>query len=367
MKKLISVFLAVSMLASLASCTSKEVKNAQSLIDALPDTYTENIEQSFSDAKAAYEILTDEDKAEVDNTKINQLEISKKVYGVQVVIDALPDEYTEGDDKIIEDAKAAYNTLSADEKSMADDTKITALEESKKEFEEREIHKYARIVNVEVEAYASKTTDLKGINACYNQLLRLNDVINSVPEESCKYIDFDRISAKNTELTKAVYRIKSELKEIDETLAEFTDIYTSMNDKISYQQYTWVRTACGNIIKDLNVIGKYTTVDSEIRNEINELKNAASNKDDFAMELAWVGAINDGISYTFTDVTYRYKNLNIDEKKISDTIRNIDLKKPEGGVVAVEPITTDITTTANTSSANTTSVSTVTTVSDNEK
>ncbi len=76
--RIITLALAAALMAaSLTGCgMSEEAKNAQALLDALPDTYSAEIDEQIEAAQAAYDALTDEDKEKVDKSVLETLEQS---------------------------------------------------------------------------------------------------------------------------------------------------------------------------------------------------------------------------------------------------------------------------------------------------
>ena len=69
MKKVISLVLVLVMCLSLTACKSKEAKNVESLIEAIGEV-TLDSETAVISAENAYNALTDEDKAEIENYEI---------------------------------------------------------------------------------------------------------------------------------------------------------------------------------------------------------------------------------------------------------------------------------------------------------
>ncbi len=98
MKKLISIALALTICTLFVSCRSSDIKNAQELINALPDTYTSDAEQAFNDAKAAYDALPEEDKHSIDITKMETLESAKKASDIMEIVKKLPSKLTDFSD-----------------------------------------------------------------------------------------------------------------------------------------------------------------------------------------------------------------------------------------------------------------------------
>ncbi|MBR6107314.1 MAG: hypothetical protein IKQ39_04820 [Oscillospiraceae bacterium] len=56
---------------------SERAKSAQSAIDALPSAYSEDAENAYSNAKLLYDVLTDEEKKDVNKEKLDALEQSR--------------------------------------------------------------------------------------------------------------------------------------------------------------------------------------------------------------------------------------------------------------------------------------------------
>lgn len=69
MKKTIAIILVLVMCVSLCSCKSKDVKNVETLIDAIGEV-TVNSEQAITDAEEAYASLDDDEKADVENYEL---------------------------------------------------------------------------------------------------------------------------------------------------------------------------------------------------------------------------------------------------------------------------------------------------------
>lgn len=81
MKK--SVFLVLAMAACLLTgCGGKQIsekaRSAQSAIDALPASYSEEAEDAYSNARILYNALTDEEKQDVNKEKLDALEKSRE-------------------------------------------------------------------------------------------------------------------------------------------------------------------------------------------------------------------------------------------------------------------------------------------------
>ena len=70
-------FAAALMAASMTGCgLSEEGKHAQSLLNALPETYSAEIDAQLEEARAAYDALPDEEKEKVDKSALDALEQS---------------------------------------------------------------------------------------------------------------------------------------------------------------------------------------------------------------------------------------------------------------------------------------------------
>lgn len=66
MKKVVSLFLCISLIACLAGCTPSGVRNAQKAIDAIGEVSLDSIEQ-VEEANSLYDALNDEEKGQVEN------------------------------------------------------------------------------------------------------------------------------------------------------------------------------------------------------------------------------------------------------------------------------------------------------------
>ncbi|MBQ8922783.1 MAG: hypothetical protein IJ060_11620 [Oscillospiraceae bacterium] len=60
--------------ALLAGCTSKEAQEVQKQIDALPDSYSDSVDDSLAEVHAAYDKLSADDKKDVKTSKMDQLD-----------------------------------------------------------------------------------------------------------------------------------------------------------------------------------------------------------------------------------------------------------------------------------------------------
>lgn len=114
-------------------------KDVQALIDALPDSVTSDNAQQVEAARAAYEALSDALKSQVDTTKLEtaekQLLDIAAADEVQVQIDALPATVTSADAQTVADARAAYDALSDFAKTFVDDAKLLAAEKQLEDLE----------------------------------------------------------------------------------------------------------------------------------------------------------------------------------------------------------------------------------------
>ena len=114
-------------------------------IDALPssDEITTANKEAIEAARAAYDTLTDEEKAKVAPemlAKLEEAESALAVITVSETIDALPsfEEITTADKEAIEAARAAYEALTDDQKAKVDHETLTKLEEAEKEINDIE-------------------------------------------------------------------------------------------------------------------------------------------------------------------------------------------------------------------------------------
>jgi len=106
-------------------------------IDALPssDEITTADKEAIEAARAAYDALTDEEKAKVGPEKLAEIEAAESALAVSTAkesIDALPssDEITTADKEAIEAARAAYESLTNEQKAKVAPETLTKLEEA---------------------------------------------------------------------------------------------------------------------------------------------------------------------------------------------------------------------------------------------
>ncbi len=118
------------------------VEEAAGKIDALPDAsaVTAADEEAIVAARAAYDALTEEQKAAVDDTKLKAAEAALKTIkdnaaadNVKGLINDLPaaDKVTTADKDKIDAAKAAYDALTEDQKALIDADTVKKLNDAK--------------------------------------------------------------------------------------------------------------------------------------------------------------------------------------------------------------------------------------------
>ena len=112
------------------------------LVDALPDVSDVSLEDkdAITAAKAAYDTLTDDQKAKVDPEVVRKLEsVTKEITDIVAAkettdaVDAIPEieSITIDDRKTIEDAIAKYDALTDDQKAKVDPEVVTRLNNAK--------------------------------------------------------------------------------------------------------------------------------------------------------------------------------------------------------------------------------------------
>ena len=147
-------------------------KDVQELIDALPDPVSKSDAQQVADIRAAYEALTDDEKASVNLTKLEtaeaQLAEIAQAEEVQAQIDALTD-ITLDDESTVAAARNAYNELSDFAKNLVNTDKLVA---SEKKIEDL---KTAQVVEQKIHALPDEVviTDIglvKSVRAAYEAL-----------------------------------------------------------------------------------------------------------------------------------------------------------------------------------------------------
>ena len=121
----------------------KAAKTVQDQIDALPDVVTLDNEAAVKAARKAYDALSDEARAEVNDSKLiaaeAQLVELEKVAAVQTQIDALPDAVIINDINQVAAARAAYEALSEEMQAIVVVTKLDAAEAALAELQKNAV------------------------------------------------------------------------------------------------------------------------------------------------------------------------------------------------------------------------------------
>ena len=163
--------------------------NVKALIDALPATITTADKAQIEAARAAYNALTDAQKAlvpEDEKTKLINAEAAiqeaekakadkEAADAVEAVIDALPADIATSDKEQIEAAKKAYNALTADQKKLVPEDKVAKLNKAVKDIKTLEDEKVVEEFTKAVDAIKNaKAGEGKGkltvANAIYDTL-----------------------------------------------------------------------------------------------------------------------------------------------------------------------------------------------------
>ena len=112
-----------------------ELKGANAVqvqINSLPDNVTTNDADTVAAARAAYEALSDEMKATIDITRLENAEAQladiAAAAEVQAKIDALPEEITLENKKTVTNVRKAYDALSDYAKTLVDTTRLENAE-----------------------------------------------------------------------------------------------------------------------------------------------------------------------------------------------------------------------------------------------
>lgn len=117
----------------------RAVDNVFNLINALPNPATTADKAQVAAARAAYEALTAEQKARI--TVLNKLETAEKQVAdheaadkVIAMIKALPHPITVNDEAAVNAAKAAFDALTDDQKALVGEENVKALEQAEKDL-----------------------------------------------------------------------------------------------------------------------------------------------------------------------------------------------------------------------------------------
>ncbi len=140
--RILGIFLCAVMILSLTGCKSGAVKNAEKLIAAIGEV-TADSKEAVEAAEAAYEALSDSDKAKVEGVDAlksarDDLDKALRVKNVADLIDAVGAEITVESKEAVEAAEAALAALPEAEKTLVSNAAAltaarTALDEARRQ------------------------------------------------------------------------------------------------------------------------------------------------------------------------------------------------------------------------------------------
>lgn len=227
-KKIISVLACLMFIVS-TGCMSSEVRDVQNKINALPDTYSLDVEESLNDAKSVYESLEEKDRKSIDKSRIDSLEISKAVFEVQSVIDSLPEEYNIDSEESCKQAVSALGNMDSSLKGTVNTEKLD-------NFNSQRTEKLNSLIST-MKSTKGRTpkNEADYIDRDYKALKECHDIIMAMPDEYLSDVDFEKIDKKAGNLKNVMDDVMSRVSSqpsID-TLSDFVKDAQEITDKFS--------------------------------------------------------------------------------------------------------------------------------------
>lgn len=191
---------------------AKAVKKVIAMIEALPEAVDVTVADSaaITEAREAYDALTDDQKALVEQKYVTRLEALEAavISKVETMIDALPapDEITEDDAEAVKAAKEAFDSLSDTAKAAISSDKTSKLFQAA-----------AAVYQKEAEAAEDKAKDLQG------ELTQAKTDLAAAKET---------VSNLQTQLTKA----QSDLQDAKDSITELQGTVSTLQGQVSEAQ-----------------------------------------------------------------------------------------------------------------------------------
>ena len=180
-------------------CMSEEAKNIQKQIDTLPESYSEDIDDTINAIRNSVDQLTEEDRNDLSVSTLEKLEnerIDRLAEKIQKSIDALPDEYSKDIDEKLSEINIAYEQESDEVKNKVKPERLQKLliqqiqtlmdalpGTYKKEYEDR--------IDTALIAYESASSEIKEKvdSSRLNNLIEQKEMAVITPEIEDKIID----------------------------------------------------------------------------------------------------------------------------------------------------------------------------------
>ncbi|MCM1133730.1 MAG: hypothetical protein NC340_09700 [Ruminococcus flavefaciens] len=264
---------------------SEEAKSVQSLIDSFPEEFSDVTEEQLNEAMSAYEQLSDDDKEDVDKTRLDDAH-SYFIDSVQSVINALPDECADVTMEQLNEAKEAYEQLSDENKTYIDTTKLDNVENYFTELVS-EINTKIDELKFSPAKNISESNFEKGYKSIGNIMAK----IEKLPPEYDSEIKYDVLKKTIDNLNSDISML---LVDCGNDLTAFQNIQSDIQSLLSMKSGSryFSSTAysyCTDISDNMSAI-KTVPVTSDFKDALDDVKNKALHDED--MMIFSMGALS---------------------------------------------------------------------------
>ena len=192
--------------------------------------------------------------------------MSEEAESVQNLINNIPTSYSEDIDEQLAEARSAYDELSDEDKESVDDKQLTSMEEEQKKFISQEADK----LNEKITKLSTSVETVHKLKTNEKDLSSIMSAIEKLPESYNEYIDFDALLKKIGDLSSSYSKIITNAdKDINAATDMYNDLSMLMSVSSSSAQYGY---AC-DVESDIKKLsGKWST--SNLLSKVEDIKDA---------------------------------------------------------------------------------------------
>ncbi|MBQ9247440.1 MAG: hypothetical protein IJ171_02515 [Ruminococcus sp.] len=263
-------------------------------ISSLPEEITLDDKTDVEAARAAYDALTDDQKAFVDDETVEKLTDAETAIAdleaaaaVTDTINALPEEITLEDKDDVEAARAAYDALTDDQKALVDEETVTALTDAETAIANLEA---AEAVTEQIEALPETITvddkdDVEAARAAYDALT--DDQKALVDDETVNALTEAEDALAAAQVTETINALPTEITDDDiNDVIDASIAYEALTDnqkaKIDSETLKKLVSAANAVVK---ILGDKKEAEN-VANLINALPEKITSADKEAVEAA---------------------------------------------------------------------------------
>ena len=263
-------------------------------ISSLPEEITLDDKTDVEAARAAYDALTDDQKAFVDDETVEKLTDAETAIAdleaaaeVTEQINNLPEEITLDDKDDVEAARAAYDALTDDQKALVDEDTVTALTDAETAIADLEA---AAAVTEQIEALPETITvddkdDVEAARAAYDALT--DDQKALVDDETVTALTEAEDALAAAQVTETINALPTEITDDDiDDVIDASIAYEALTDnqkaKIDSETLKKLVSAANAVVK---ILGDKKEAEN-VANLINALPEKITSADKEAVEAA---------------------------------------------------------------------------------